>query len=177
MNRIIVLGSSGSGKSTLARMVGESLNIEVIHLDYYYWQPSWIPTPEDEWLAKVKELLGRDRWVMDGNYPSSLELRLGYADTVIFIDESRWVCLWRCLKRFAMHRGETRPDLGEGCPEKIDLDFFKWIWNYPRDVKPKVASVLEQHSDKRVVWLRSSAEVNAFLAHIVSASSPPPANP
>ena len=177
MNRIIVLGSSGSGKSTVARMIGESLDIEVIHLDSYYWQPNWVPTPEDEWAAKVKELLGGDRWVMDGNYPSSLELRLGYADTVIFIDESRWVCLWRCLKRFALHRGETRPDLGEGCPEKIDLDFLKWIWNYPQNVKPKIASVLDQHSDKRVVWLRSSAEVNAFLAQLASASSPSQIDP
>ena len=169
MNRIIVLGSSGSGKSTLARRIGELLDIEVIHLDSYYWQPNWVATPEDEWTEKVEELLGRDRWVMDGNYPSSLELRVGYADTVIFMDQSRWVCLWRCIKRFAMHRGENRPELAEGCNEKIDLDFLKWIWNYPRDVKPKIQSLLKQHLEKQVVWLKSSKEVDIFLAQIASA--------
>ena len=169
MNRIIVLGSSGSGKSTLARRIGELLDIEVIHLDSYYWQPNWVATPEDEWAEKVEELLGRDRWVMDGNYPSSLELRVGYADTVIFIDQSRWVCLWRCIKRFAMHRGENRLELAEGCNEKIDLDFLKWIWNYPRDVKPKIQSLLKQHLEKQVVWLKSSKEVDIFLAQIASA--------
>jgi adenylate kinase family enzyme len=169
MNRIIVLGSSGSGKSTLARRIGALLAIKVIHLDSYYWQPNWAATPEDEWIQKVEELLGTDRWVMDGNYPSSLELRVAYADTVIFLDHSRWVCLWRCLKRFAMHRGENRPELAEGCNEKIDLDFLKWIWNYPRDVKPKIESVLGRHSEKQVVWLSSSEEVEAFIAHLSSA--------
>jgi hypothetical protein len=76
-----------------------------------------------------------------------------------------------------MHRGETRPDLGEGCPEKIDLDFLKWIWNYPQNVKPKIASVLDQHSDKRVVWLRSSTEVDTFLAQLASTSPPSLADP
>jgi adenylate kinase family enzyme len=168
MNRIIVLGSSGSGKSTLSRRIGELLDMEVIHLDSYYWQPNWVATPEAEWKAKVAELLERDRWVMDGNYQSSLELRVGYADTLIFIDQSRWVCLWRCIKRFATYRGENRPELAEGCNEKIDLDFLKWIWNYPRDVKPKIKSLLEQHLEKQLVWLKSSEEVDTFLAQIAS---------
>jgi adenylate kinase family enzyme len=169
MNRIIVLGSSGSGKSTLARRIGDLLALEVIHLDSYYWQPNWTATPEEEWAQKVAELLKRDRWVMDGNYPSSLELRVAHADTVIFLDQRRWICLWRCLKRFVMHRGENRPELAEGCNEKIDLDFLKWIWNYPRDVKPQIESVLERHSEKQVVWLRRSEEVDAFLDQLSSA--------
>ncbi len=169
MNRIIVLGSSGSGKSTLAQRLGEVLNIEVIHLDSYYWQPNWVATPEDEWAKKVMELLSRECWIMDGNYPSSLELRIGYADTVVFIDQSRWVCLWRCLKRYTMHRGANRPELAEGCHEKIDLDFLRWIWNYPRDVKPRIEQILEQQLDKQVIRLRSSEEVKAFLAQFASA--------
>jgi adenylate kinase family enzyme len=164
MDRIIVLGSSGSGKSTLARRLGALLAVEVIHLDSYYWQPHWVATPAAEWTARVMELLRGDRWVMDGNYLSSLELRVARADTVIFIDQSRWVCLWRCLRRWARHRGQNRPELAAGCYEKIDLDFLKWIWNYPRDVKPDIERVLEQHSEKRVVWLRGSAAADTFLA-------------
>lgn len=169
MNRILVLGSSGSGKSTLARRVGERLNIEVIHLDSYYWQPDWVATPNAEWAEKVKTLVSRARWVMDGNYLSSLELRLGYADTVIFIDQSRWVCLWRCLLRLAEHRGSNRPELAEGCHEKFDLDFFQWIWNYPRDVKPEIESLLKKHRNKQVFQLRGSAEVEKFLAKFTPA--------
>ncbi len=135
MDKIIVLGSAGSGKSTLARKIGELLDIEVIHLDSYYWQPNWVATPDDEWTDKVKELLERERWVMDGNYTSSLELRIKAADAVIFLDRSRLFCLWRVFKRLMIYRGETRPELAEGCREKVDLDFLNWIWHYPRRCK------------------------------------------
>lgn len=162
------MGSSGSGKSTLARRLGELLDIEVIHLDSYYWQPNWVATPEGEWAKKVRELLERERWVMDGNYPNSLGLRIGYADTVIFLDQNRWICLWRCIRRFAIHRGENRSELAEGCNEKIDLDFLKWILNYPRDVKPEIERVLQGNLEKQVVWLKSSKEVTGFLAQIAS---------
>ena len=87
---------------------------------------------------------------------------------MIFIDQSRWVCLWRCLRRFALHRGNNRLELAEGCNEKIDLDFLKWIWNYPRDVKPKIESLLKQHLEKQFVRLKSSEEVDIFLAQIAS---------
>ena len=95
MKRILVLGSSGAGKSTFARQLGESLGIETIHLDSYYWQPNWISTPPDEWDQKLRTLLEKESWVMDGNYPDSLALRLSYADTVVFLDRDRVTSLLR----------------------------------------------------------------------------------
>lgn len=171
MNRIIVLGSSGSGKSTLARRVGELLDMKVIHLDSYYWQPNWVATPETEWIKKVETLLKGDRWVMDGNYLSSLELRLRYADAMIFIDQSRWMCLWRCIQRLAMYRGRNRPELADGCNEKMDLAFFKWIWNYPRDVKPIIENLAAKHADKQVIRLRDSYEMAQFLTQVATLKS------
>ncbi|NIS82916.1 MAG: topology modulation protein [Anaerolineales bacterium] len=168
MNRILILGSSGSGKSTLAQKLGDLLDIEVIHLDSFYWQPNWVATPANEWAERLKELLKKARWVMDGNYPDSLDLRLGYADTVIFMYQGRWVCLWRCIKRFMMYKGENRPELAEGCNEKIDLDFFKWIWNYPRDVNPKIERLLEKHVGKQRYYFRSHKEAEMFLDKISS---------
>ena len=112
MDRIIVLGAGGAGKSTLARKIGELLDIEVIHLDSYYWRPNWVATPDGEWTDKVKELLKRERWVMDGNYTSSLELRLKAADAVIFLDRSRLFCLWQVFKRLMKYSGEFPPGAG-----------------------------------------------------------------
>ncbi len=164
MKRILVLGSSGAGKSTFARQLGERLGIEALHLDSYYWQPNWVSTPPEAWAQKLKELLERDSWVMDGNYTSSLPQRLEYADTVIFLDRGRVKSLLRCVGRLLKYRGQSRPELAPGCYEKIDLDFLKWIWNYPRDVKPRIMATLSEQAGKEVVVLKSDQEIARYLA-------------
>jgi len=140
----------------------------VIHLDSYYWQPDWTDTPQDEWKQTLNQLLEKESWIMDGNYTSSLELRLKYADTVIVLDLDRAQCLWRCSGRYWMYRGGNRPELAEGCNEKIDWDFFKWIWNYPRDIKPGVMETLERQAERKVVVLKGINEINEFLANVES---------
>jgi adenylate kinase family enzyme len=164
MKRVLILGPSGSGKSTLGERLGRILRVPVIHLDQYYWNPNWVETPKDEWRAKVKSLISSDSWVMDGNYTSTLKLRASAADTIIFIDVPRRLSYLRVLARFLRFRGETRPDLTEDCPEKIDWDFIRWIWGYPRTRKPVILRFLEkQKSAKNVIILRGQKEIEIFL--------------
>ena len=165
MRRVLVIGSGGAGKSVFARRLGARLGLEVVHLDRLYWRPGWVETPKEEWRRKVSELAGREAWVMDGNYSGTLDLRLAACDTVVFLDLPRAVCLWRVLKRAVMYRGRPRPDRAEGCREKLNFEFLQWVWGYPTRSRPKVIRLLEEHSrDKRVVRLRSRAEVERFLA-------------
>lgn len=167
MERILIIGSAGAGKSTLARQLGEALSLPVVHLDRYYWQPDWIPTPNDEWDAFVVEAAKRDRWIMDGNYSRTLDLRLQRADTVVFLDMPRLLCLYRVLKRRIMYHGKTRPDLNEECPEKLDRAFMLWVWNYKKRSRTKVMEKLQQaEGRKRVVYLRTRDEVKNFLEQI-----------
>ena len=164
MKRVLILGPSGSGKSTLGERLGRILGVPIIHLDKYYWKPNWVYTPEDEWRAKVKNLISSDSWVMDGNYTSTLRLRASAADTIIFIDIPRRLSYFRIFSRFLRFRGRTRPDLSEDCPEKIDWDFIKWIWDYPRTRRPAILRFLEkQKSMKNVFVLQGQREVEAFL--------------
>ena len=165
MRKVLVIGPGGAGKSVLARRLGERLQIEVVHLDKCYWRPGWIETPKDEWRRTVEELLGRDSWIMDGNYSGTLGLRFEACDTVVFLDLPRTLCLWRVFKRLLMYRNAGRPDMAEGCRERFSPEFARWIWNYPRRTRPKVVELLESGSHgKRIVWLRSRAEVEKFLA-------------
>ena len=166
MKRVLVLGSSGAGKSTFAQSLGKRLQVETIHLDSYYWQPNWVSTPDDAWDEKVKGLLEREAWVMDGNYPGSLPLRLKYADTAIFLEHGRVQSLLRCVNRFLKYRGQSRPELAPGCTEKIDWDFLKWIWDYPRDVKPRVMATLKDHPKTRLIILDNDEEIAAFLERV-----------
>lgn len=166
MQRILVLGSSGSGKSTFARRLSARLGIELIHLDSHYWNPHWTCTPEIEWECKLDALLTSESWVMDGNYPASLEKRLERADTVVFLDSGRLSCLWRCLQRWRRYRGTNRPELPPGCYEKIDWEFFQWIWNYPRKIKPALLEALDSQDQAQVIVLKGQREIESFLSRL-----------
>src|SRR5437588_7546887 len=137
MNRIVVIGSSAAGKSTVARDMGRILGIEVIHLDRELWKPGCRLSAPHEELPAVRNLLDQPRWIMDGNYTDSLAMRLEAADTVVVVDFSRLRCLLRALKRLLRFRGRTRPDIGGDCAEQLDVDFLRWIWNYPRTERPE----------------------------------------
>ncbi len=165
MRRVLVIGSGGAGKSTVARRLGQLLDIEVKHLDKFYWRSGWQETPKEDWLRTVTELTSGESWIMDGNYGGTLEFRIQHCDTIIFLDMPRLLCLWRIFKRRLLYRNRSRPDIAEGCSERLDWEFIQWIWNYSRRTRPKVVKLLEEHShSKQVVWLRSNAEVERFLA-------------
>ncbi|MFW9974667.1 MAG: AAA family ATPase, partial [Candidatus Thorarchaeota archaeon] len=153
--------------STLGERLGRILRVPIVHLDQYYWKPNWINTTEEEWRVIVRELISSDSWVMDDNYTSTLKLRSAAADTIIFIDIPRRLSYLRVISRFLRFRGRTRPDLTEDCPEKIDWDFIRWIWDYPRTRKPVILRFLGTlKSTKNVIILRGQKEVEMFLDYI-----------
>lgn len=167
MKRVLVIGSGGAGKSTLARRLGSRLGLPVIHLDVYFWRPGWVETPREEWARKVEELCAGDSWVMDGNYSGTLEMRLAACDTVIFLDLLPVLCIWRVLKRAAMYRNSTRPDMTAGCRENLQLKFLHWVWTYRKSRRPKILAALDRVAgEKRVIVLTSDAEVERFLAEV-----------
>lgn len=167
MKRVLVIGSGGSGKSTFAPRLGERLGLPVIHLDKAFWHSGWVETPKAEWRQKVEELCRGDSWVMDGNYSGTLDVRLEACDTVIFLDLPRAVCTWRVLKRIATYKQSARPDMAEGCHERVDLKFLYWVWSYPNRRRPKILARLEELAgSKQIHRLRSRAEVERFLSEV-----------
>ena len=166
MQRILVIGCGGAGKSTLSRQIGERLQLPVLHLDAHYWQPGWIEPNREDWAQTVAALTARDAWVMDGNYSGTLPMRLAACDRVVFLDLPRWRCLWRVCRRSLTYRGRTRPDMAEGCPERLEWAFFKWIWQFPRQTRPRLEAMLAQVQGKQVIRLRSPGEVRGFLREL-----------
>lgn len=167
MKRVLVIGSGGAGKSTFARRLGERLGLEVLHLDTFFWRPGWVETPKEEWRRTVEGLCAREAWVMDGNFSGTLDVRLKACDTVVFLDLPRTVCVWRAMKRWVMYRNTPRPDMAAGCGEKFDPKFLHWVWTFPSRSRPTVLARLgEFAADKRVIRLRSSEEVERFLAEV-----------
>ncbi len=165
MRRILILGNAGSGKSTLARALGTKLELPVLHLDTIYWKPGWVESSDEEYDAKLATFVEHDAWVIDGNNSRTMPLRFELADTVILLDLPLWVSLYRALKRNLEYRGRSRPDITAGCDEKFDLEFLRWILNYPKRLRPRNLALLEQAraAGKQAILLRSSADVTAFL--------------
>src|SRR6185436_117804 len=164
VQKVLIIGSGGAGKSSLARQLGELLGIQVIHLDKLFWRSGWVETPRDEWKATVAELIKGDRWIMDGNYGGTIEMRVNAADTVILFDLPRTVCVYRAVKRWIAYRRVSRPDIAEGCEEKFDFEFLRWIWNYPKRSLPKIESILANPgNEKKVIRLRSRQDVSQLI--------------
>jgi adenylate kinase family enzyme len=164
MRRVLVIGSGGSGKSTLAKRLGPRLGLPVVHLDSLYWSAGWVEPDKARWAETVRAVINEQAWVLDGNYSGTLAERIEACDTVVFLDVSRIVCLWRVLKRVARYRRQTRPEMPAGCPERLSIGFLVWIWNYPNRTRRKVLALLERYrTSKNVVHLRTRNEVEQFI--------------
>ncbi|MBL8771444.1 MAG: hypothetical protein JNK30_08690 [Phenylobacterium sp.] len=171
MRRILVIGNSGGGKSTLARRLGAKLGLPVIHLDVLFWKPGWVESDDAEFEARIAAYQQEDAWIADGNFGGSWRLRMPAADTIVWIDQPVWLCLVRAIRRVFQYRDGSRPDMAEGCREKIDLKFYGFILTYNRKVRPRLERALADHgAHARLVRLRSDREIEAFLQ---TPASPP----
>jgi adenylate kinase family enzyme len=165
MQRILVIGCSGAGKSTLSRKLAAATGLPLIDLDFEYWRPGWVEPPKDEWRARIAEFCARPGWVMDGNYAGTLAMRVDRADTVMWLDYPRTVCLRRVLWRVAKDYGRVREGLPAGCPERFDAAFLRYIWNFNRTHRPRVEAALDGHgAHVRVHRLTHDRGVRQFLA-------------
>lgn len=165
MRRVLIVGNSGGGKSTLARRLGEKTGLPVIHLDVLFWKPGWVESEDAEFRACVEQALQPPAWIADGNFGATWDLRMPLADTIIWIDQPRLVCLFRAIRRMILYRGGGRPDMAEGCDEAVDLSFYHFIWTYDRKVRPRLEAALATHAaHARVVRLRNDREIAAFVA-------------
>jgi adenylate kinase family enzyme len=166
MERIMIIGCGGSGKSTLARQLGEKLNLPVIHLDKLFWTPGWVSISKEEFNRVHEEAISKEKWIIDGNFDRTIPVRLRRCDTVIYLDFSRLACLMGVLKRVLTTFGTVRPDMGEGCPERIDLDFLKWVWNFNKNKREKNYRLLNEAEGVRVIILKNRRAVKKFLSEL-----------
>jgi adenylate kinase family enzyme len=169
MQRVLVIGCSGAGKSTFSRRLASVTGLPRIELDHAYWRAGWTMPPKDEWGARVAELCAEPAWILDGNFTGSLNIRLPRADTVIWLDYPRLVCIRRVLGRIARDYGRVRDGLPEGCPERLDLEFLRFIWNFNAKTKPRLIAAVEQFgSHAKLHALRSDRDAERLLAEVSS---------
>ncbi|HYP51431.1 MAG TPA: DNA topology modulation protein [Pyrinomonadaceae bacterium] len=167
MKKVMIIGSSGAGKSTFSRRLSEKTGLPLIHLDVLFWKPNWVETDKEEWKKILEKAVAGDSWIMDGHFGGTIGMRLEKCDTVIFLDMPRALCVYRILKRVVTYQKGKRPDMADGCDEKFDWQFLKWVWNFPERSKPKIEKLLAEHQNSITLFrLKSTKEVERFLSEL-----------
>ena len=137
----------------------------VLHFDTVYWAPNWQERDRGEAHRMVREFMENPSWVIDGNYTKfEYERRMRESNQIIILDFPRLVCFFRAWKRYFRYRGRTRDDMGEGCPEKMDPEFMRWIlWEgRTHSKRRKFQEIFEQYPKKTVV-LRCQKDIDQYL--------------
>lgn len=159
MLKVMIIGCPGAGKSTFARKLRDKTGLPLYHLDMIWHKPDRTNISKEEFNKKVSEIVQRDRWIIDGNYQRTLEMRLGECDTVFLMDYPLDVCLTGAESRI----GRQRDDL-PWLETEFDEEFRRWIIDFPQNELPEIYELVNKYKDeKNIVIFKSREETDDYL--------------
>ncbi|MBC2902184.1 topology modulation protein [Streptomyces cupreus] len=162
MKKVAIVGCGGSGKSHVARALGDVLDAPVTHLDAAFYDDEWNELPMEKFAAVQRDLVAQEKWVIDGNYNSTLQIRLEACDTVVLMDVSTPAALWGVFSRQLRHGAGHK---GNGVHNRIHWGVIKYVATYRRKMRPRVMAKIDQfaagHAD--VVLLTSRRQTRRWL--------------
>lgn len=159
MKKIMVIGCPGSGKSTFSRKLHKMTGLPLFHLDMMYWNPDRTTVDKSVFRERLSNVIQKDEWIIDGNYGSTMELRMQACDTVVFLDYPLEVCLNGIVER----RGKPRTDMPWIEDAEEDAEFIEFIKNYNIESRPKVMRLLDKYSHKDIYIFNNRDETDKFL--------------
>jgi len=168
MQRIMIFGFPGGGKTTFAVKMGEMLGIPVYHCDRIKQVENFEWKPMEEIFALVNEVISKDKWILDG-YPTTemMPACIERADTLIFIDFNRLLCMWRVTKRSIKHHGKCRPDVGDGCKDGFPPLYLYWvIWTFPQKYRKRFLDWINSAEEKNVYHFKKRKQLKRFVNEV-----------
>ncbi|MBE6783731.1 MAG: adenylate kinase [Ruminococcaceae bacterium] len=159
MKKVIVIGCPGSGKTTFAEKLNKSTGIPLYYLDAIWHKPDKTHIPREDFDKRIREIFREDRWIIDGNYKRTIEMRLKECDTVFLFDLPTEVCLQGATERI----GKGRYDM-PWIETELDPEFEQFIKDFPEDTLPYIYELLKKYkSEKQIIIFRTRKESDEFL--------------
>ncbi len=160
MKRVIIIGCPGSGKSIFSRKLHKLTDIPLYHLDMIYWNSDRTTVDKSVFRERLLTVIQKNEWIIDGNYGSTIELRLKACDTVFFLDYPTDICLEGIRER----RGKARTDMPwiESVDEE-DTEFIEFVKNYNSQSRPEIINLLNKYSDKDIHILKNRNDADTFI--------------
>lgn len=156
--KIIVIGSPGAGKSTFSRKLSEITGVPLYHLDMIWHKADKTNISKEEFDKKLNDILLDDKWIIDGNYQRTIEVRLQECDAVFLLDYPLDVCLAGAKSRV----GKKRSDL-PWVERELDDEFRQFIIDFPNKELPQIYSMLENFKDKKIEIFKSREQAEGYL--------------
>lgn len=161
MKKIIVIGCPGSGKSRFSKELHKKTGVPLYHLDMMYWNADKTIVEKSVFRERLSDVLKKDEWIIDGNYSSTMEMRMAACDTVFFLDYPTELCVRGIMER----RGKPRSDMPWIETEEDD-EFMEYIKSFNDKSRPDIIKLLNKFSDKNVIVFTSREQTDCFLDRV-----------
>ena len=158
MKKVIIIGCPGSGKSTFARKLAAKTGLPLYYLDMMYWNKDKTTVDKGLFRQRLADVLQGKKWIIDGNYGSTLKMRMLACDTVFFLDFDVEVCLSGIKER----QGKPRSDM-PWVETEDDEEFLEFIRNYTTQSRPVVVELLEKYKDKNIIVFNNRDEADNYI--------------
>ncbi|EAA0403361.1 ATP-binding cassette domain-containing protein [Listeria monocytogenes] len=161
--KVLIIGPNGAGKSTFATELGKHYDFEVCHLDKLFWQENWNAVAKTDFEDKVDNIMSsKKKYIIDGDYFFNLEKRLEHADLVIWIKIPLFLCVANIIKRRFKYMTNVRPDVTEGCDEKLNLSFLLYALKYNKRSGKQTKELLDNVYDKELFVIDSYKKLKSY---------------
>ena len=126
--KAIIIGCPGAGKSTFARKLSDKMHLPLYYLDMLWHKPDRTTVDRNIFDEKLKEIVLKEKWIIDGNYGRTLEMRIQWCEAIFLLDSPVEECLVGAKSRI----GKQRVDM-PWIETEFYEEFKQWIMDFPKN--------------------------------------------